>query len=185
MGELFKIINPVKKQYIDAQRFSENAKNSGILRGNHAIAVALLVCNVEQVGDYWKNHKGGYGELAGSWYADPIIIAGDDYGQPDMFGIKTSTEENPERNLNWMAKEEFEDISYKAIAMICEGREGFAEELAEEDSKSVYADRLLVHLGNVVFYVGCAPLEKALAKYFGDDWVSRYKTAREKAPQIL
>src|SRR5687767_2791103 len=154
MGQYFKIINPVKRQYIDAGRFDENNKASGVLYGNHAIAVALLVCNFEQVcySDGKPNHH--YGEFAGSWFADPIIIAGDDHGKPDMFGIKTSTVENPERNLNSMAKEEFEDISYKAIAMICEGRSGFAEEIAEVAVNMFRPESYLVHLGNVVFYVG-------------------------------
>lgn len=181
MGEYFKIVNPVKRQYIDARRFNENVKASGVLYGNHGVAVALLVCNFEQVGrsDGKPNHR--YGELAGSWFADPIIIAGDDHGEPDMFGIKTSTQENPDRNLNRRAEEEFEDISYRAIAMICEGRIGFAEEIAETAVNSVRPESYLVHYGNVVFTVGCVPLKKALAKYFGDDWVARYKKVWAKA----
>jgi hypothetical protein len=183
MGQYFKIINPVKRQYIDASRFNENVKASGVLYGNHSIAVALLVCNFEQVclSNGKPNHH--YGELAGSWFADPIIIAGDDHGRPDMFGIKTSTEENPERNLNRMATEEFENISYRAIAMICEGRSGFAEEIAEEAINSLRPESYLVHYGNVVFSVGCVALEQALAKFFGDDWVSRYKKAWAESPK--
>jgi hypothetical protein len=44
MSQYFKIVNPVKRQYIDAIRFSENIKASGYMRGYHAVAVALLVC---------------------------------------------------------------------------------------------------------------------------------------------
>jgi hypothetical protein len=121
MGQYFIIVNPVKRQYIDAIRFSENIKASGYMRGYQTLVVALLVCNGVEV-----HHT--YGPLAGSWCGDPVIAAGDDHGQADQYGIKTSTDADPTRNLNRMAHEEFEDISYQAIAMLCRGREGFAQE---------------------------------------------------------
>lgn len=181
MGQYFKIVNPAKRQYVDASRFGENVKASGLFYGYHAVAVALLVCNVEQV----RNDRGrpvhDFGELAGSWCGDRVIVAGDDHGRPDEFGIKTSTERNPDRNLYWLAKEEFEDISYRAIAMLCRVREAAAAEMARRAAESV-ADGNLVHLGNVVFYVGCEPLALALAEAYGDEWVIRYKKAWPKHP---
>ncbi len=77
-----------------------------------------------------------FGPLAGSWFGDPVIAAGDDYGQPDQYGIQTSIEQNPQRNLNVMATEEFEDITYQALAMLCQGREGFAKEMAYRAKES-------------------------------------------------
>ncbi len=117
-----------------------------------------------------------YGPLAGSWCGDAIFAVGDDYGKPDDFGVKTSTEQNPERNLNQMAKEEFEDVSYKAIAMLCEGREGFAVEMTKR-IRDTGDSELLMHLGNVVFTVGCDKLGDELVKEFGKDWVDLYKQA--------
>ena len=105
MGQYFKIVNPTKKQCIDAFKFDENIKASGVMYGYHGFAVALLVCRLDEV-----PHT--YGDLAGFWHGDPVIAVGDDYGEPDVYGVKTSTEENPHRNLYWLAKEEYEDVSY-------------------------------------------------------------------------
>jgi hypothetical protein len=167
MSQYFKIVNPVKRQYIDPIRFSENIKASGYMRGYHAVAVALLVCHASEVGHH-------YGSLAGSWYGDPVIAAGDDHGQPDQYGFKTSTGMDPQRNLNQLAREEFEDISYQAIAMLCQGRDGFAAELAAR-AAATPSRHLFVQLGNVVMLVGCEPLEEALADAFGREWRKLYQ----------
>lgn len=131
MGQYFKIVNPPKKQFLDASRFNENVKSSGVLYGYHAIAVAFLVCNIDQVRDGWDKPIHNFGELASSWCGDSVFIVSDDHGKANEFGLQTSTEQNPDRNLYWMAKEEFEDISYKAMAMLCNAREDIAEGLAQ------------------------------------------------------
>jgi hypothetical protein len=59
--------------------------------------------------------------------------------------------------------------------MLCEGRDGFAEEISERTAASPSADTNLLNLGNVVFIVGCEPLKRALEKTYGKDWVSKYK----------
>lgn len=176
MGQYFKIVNPAKRQYIDANRFNENIKASGVLFGYHATAVAFLMCNMDQVriGQGKPVYSGV--EFAGSWSGDRIYIAGDEHGEPDEFGVKTATESNPTRNLYEMAREEFEDVSYKAIALICNVHEEIAEELVDRAAAG-YVDTNLVHLGNVVFTVGCKSLELALEKKFGGEWVSIYKKA--------
>lgn len=180
MGQYFKIVNPAKRQYLDAGKFDEGVKSSSVLYGYHAVAVALLVCSLDQVRYESGKPRHDYGTLAGSWCGDPIFIAGDDNGKPDELGIKTSTEQNPDRNLYWMAKEEFDDISYKALAMLCEGRSGFAEEIVGKvDEIGHYS--LIVHLGNVVFQERCKPLETTLEKIVGSDWTRKYKKAREEA----
>ena len=171
MGQYFKIVNPNKRQFLHAGRFYENIKASGLMYGNHAVAVALLVCNSEGV-----RHE--YGPLAGSWCGDPVIAAGD-YGPPDVLGIKTSTEQDPHRNLYQMAYEEFDDISVGAIAMLCEGREGFAREIVER-AQSHNANCLLADLGDIVFSIKCPPLEMALNEVFGDTWTKAYKLARAR-----
>lgn len=180
MSQYFKIVNPAKRQYIDANSFNENIKASGVLFGHHATAVAFLVCNMDQVRDGGGHPIYSGAELAGSWSGDPIYIVSDDQGKADEFGIKTATESNPSRNLNQMAKEEFENVSYKAIALICNVHEQIAEELVSRAARSYTQDIELVHLGNVVFSVGCKPLECALEKQFGEEWVSIYKKAYVK-----
>jgi hypothetical protein len=175
MGQYFKIVNPAKRQYLDADSFNENIKASGILQGNHAIAVAVLVCNFEQVRDGWGNLNHDYGPLAGSWCGDPVYIVGDEETAPNAFGVRTSTEANPTRNLYWLAKEEFDNISYQAIAMLCQGRPEFAEEIVQRALDGPSAERNLVNLGNVVFLFGSDRLVQALEKGYGKDWKSRYK----------
>ena len=167
MGQYFIIVNPAKRQYIDAIRFGERNKASGYMHGYHALAVALLVCNAVEV-------RHAYGPLAGSWYADPVIAAGDDHGLPDQYGIATSTDADPTRNLNQLAHAEFEDISYPAIAMLCRGQDGVAQEIAAKAAAS-RSRHLLVQLGNVIMLVGCTPLEEALAAAFGREWQKVYQ----------
>jgi Cys-tRNA(Pro)/Cys-tRNA(Cys) deacylase len=111
-----------------------------------------------------------------------VIAAGDDHGQPDHYGFKTSTETDPERNLNQMAREEFEDISYQAIAMLCQGRDGFAEEIASK-AAAARSRHLFVQLGNVIMLVGCEPLEQALANAFGREWRKLYQREFTNHPQ--
>jgi hypothetical protein len=176
MGQYFHIVNPAKRQYISASTSAENNKDSGVMLGYHAIAVALLVCNLDQVSYERGEPRHSYGPLAGSWFGDRVYLAGDDHGEPDEFGIKTSSVENPGRNLYWIAEEEFDDISYRAIAMLCEGQRTYAEELATKAAKPSHS-KLLMHLGNVVFQVGCNPLEGALEHSLGRDWTRKYKRA--------
>lgn len=185
MGQAFLFVNPAKKQFLDPRRFGENNTASTYLQGNHAAALALLVVNPTQVSfDNDPNHN--YGPMAGSWFGDPVYAAGDDYGPPNQFGIVTATEADPNQNLFFLAEAEYEDISYKAIAMMCVGRfwheigiSDFAEQLAEEAKRF---EDFLMELGNVVFTVGCPPLEAALQAIVGDDWVNRYEQAYKKRP---
>lgn len=176
MGEYFKIVNPTKKQFLDANQFDEGIKASSVLYGYHAIATALLVCNLGQVRFESGKPRHDYGSLSGSWCGDSIFVAGE-YAKADEYGVITSTQENPDRNLYWMAREEFEDVSYKTIAMLCEGRDGFAEEIVRKVNEPSHYS-LIVHLGNVVFQERCKPLEVALEKIIGFDWTKKYKKLR-------
>jgi hypothetical protein len=168
MGVYFKIVNPVKRQYIDIGHFAdEDFTRSGVLSGYHAYAVALLACNLSEV-------RHNYGPLAGSWFGDPIIAAGDDSGAPDAYGVVTATAEDPRRNLNGFATQEFENITYPAIAMLCQGNYERACEFADRAKTSGYA---LVDLGRTVFEVGCPTLEAALNERIGVHWMRLYKQA--------
>ncbi len=179
MGQYFHIVNPTKRQYVSAHNFGENNKGSGVMLGFHAIAIGLLVCNLDQVSYERGEPLHTYDPLAGSWFGDRIYIAGDDHGEPDELGVKTSTEESPSRNLYWMAKEEVEDISYRAIAMLCEGQRAYAEGLAARAAEPLNSE-LLMHLGNVIFQVGCKPLQEVLEQVLGAEWTRKYKKARDE-----
>jgi hypothetical protein len=170
MGQYFIFVNPIKRQFLDAGKFNEGVKSYGVLYGYHAVAIALLVCNLTEV-------EHSYGQLAGSWYGDPIIVAGDDEGEPDAYGIKTSTLENPGRNLYWRASEEFEDISCRSVAMLSVGRKGFADEIVSRALNGFSPQGDLIELGNVVIETGCEDLKQALVKGFGEDWTDKYIAA--------
>jgi len=109
MGEYFKILNTTKKQYIDPSQFGNNDEFSGLFEGVHAAALRYLL-------------YGGSIEfenpLVGSWANDSIILAGDE-AKPDLHGIKTSTPEYPNRNLNDIATGEYQDISLQVIELLC------------------------------------------------------------------
>ena len=65
--------------------------------------------------------------------------------------------------------------------MLCNGGYGFAEEIVRKADEPGHS-YLIMHLGNVVFWEGCKPLEIALEKIVGFDWTKRYKKAREEHP---
>lgn len=171
MGQYFLIVNINKKQFLNAYKFGEGIADLQTVSGYHAQALALLTCRMDEL----RNTKD---TLIGSWSEDLIVATGE-YASPDKYKIKTSTNDNPERNLYRMAQSEFEDISYKALAMLCETHEQICYELAEKVLTPRY-ERLIFHLGNVIIEIGCVPLEQALAECLGANWKMSYKTAVEK-----
>jgi hypothetical protein len=178
MGQYFIFVNPTKRQFLDAGKFNEGVKSYSVLYGYHAYAIALLVCNLAEV-----DHS--YGQLAGSWFGDRVIVAGDDEGEPNAYGIKTSTLENPDRNLYWLASEEYEDISCRAVAMLSVGRKGFTDEIVTRTLNEFNPTGGLIDLGNVVIETGCEPLKQALIKGFGEDWTDKYMAALKQEEDDL
>jgi hypothetical protein len=165
MGEYFKIVNPAKQQYIDPINFGEGIKRGGILRGNHGLAVSCLVCR-----------GAGIGRLFGTWAGDEIFVAGDE-APPDEWGIATATPERPDRNLNRMAGDEFENISCEAIVMLCEFDASLSEEFA---SKANASGPLLMSLGYAVYQLGYKPIEMALEKIIGKHWTKKLNEEENK-----
>ena len=161
MGQYFLIVNPAKRQFLDPSSFGMNPKRSGMMQGLPGFAVGLLVSD--------DLKEGGPTGLLGSWVGDPVIAAGDDLGRPDPAGISTSSELQPDRNLNGLAREEFEDITPQAIAMLAYF--GYADELAEFALEHRHPLR---YLGPVVFALKCEPLKKALDR-LDPDWGKKYK----------
>ncbi len=168
MGQYFHIVNPAKAQYVSAGTFEENNNASGVMRGFHANALALLVCKVDEA-------MSPPPELAGSWFGDKVYVVGNDYGKADAYGIKTSTLGDPDRNLYFLALEEFEDVSLKAIAMMCEWDDYWAERFVEDCVEG--RPGMLICLGNTVFTIGCEPLRSELEKRLGKDWGMQYRSA--------
>ena len=103
MGQYFLVVNPAKKHYIDpAHLFGQSIKRGGILKGYCGEVVE------EMIRDGPRDPKS---PLAGLWLGDVIIVAGDDYGEPNPAGLTTATPAQPHRNLHRMAREEYADIS--------------------------------------------------------------------------
>lgn len=120
VGMYFLVVNPAKRQYLDPGRFGEANKFSGLLRGEfclHALKLLIADCFPRKTDSF-----------RGAWLGDPVILAGDDYGLPDPGGVITATEADPRRNLNARAREEFVNISYRALAELCKDK--MAPELA-------------------------------------------------------
>jgi len=159
MGQYFLVVNTDKKQFIDAWKFGEGVADLQAVSGYHAQAVALLTCRMDQV-------RGTEGNLLGSWSGDQVIAAAE----------YASTGENgngAEHNLYKTAREEFEDISYKALALLCDTHEPVCYELAEKAATPRH-ERLIYHLGNAITEAGCASLEQALNDVIGANWKDRY-----------
>jgi hypothetical protein len=119
MGISFLVANIDKKQYIDPAAFG-GGNLRRYFQGDHTVALAMLTCNAEGV---------GIGPPAGSWWRDRVVAVMD-CAPPNEFGINTKTEEEPGRNLYMMAWQEFEDVSYDAMAILCEWSDAFADRVA-------------------------------------------------------
>jgi hypothetical protein len=111
MGECFIAVNPTKRQYVSHNRLPFNSTFGGLLSGVQGLAVGLLACDISAD---QRVHP-----LMGTWARDPVIVAGDDFGEPDTGGFSTTTNDDKIRNMHWMARDSFEDITFPAIAMLC------------------------------------------------------------------
>ncbi|HEV2295485.1 MAG TPA: hypothetical protein VGR35_16670 [Tepidisphaeraceae bacterium] len=109
MGEVFFIVNPAKRQYLDPVAFGDKDYASAFLKGYHALAVARLACN--RGVDYFS---GGL-----SWYGDPITFAGD-AEERDAIAAAASASNLDDRNLYAIAWQDFTNISSPVIAMLCD-----------------------------------------------------------------
>lgn len=165
MGAYFLVVNPAKRQYLDPSRFGEEIKFSNVLCGPYCIRALKLL-----IADRFPRREGWF---PGAWLGDPVILASDDTGLPDTGGLVTATPAEPSRNLNALAREEFTDISYRALAELCRD-ESFAEELVE-DAK--IDEGLLVDLGAVLLQYPLISLERALERSVGRPWQKAYSQA--------
>lgn len=165
MGEYFLIVNPVKRQYISADPFGENIKRPGIFRGDHGHAVGLLLCD----------HPGAHAHpLVGSWVGDPVIVTGDSSG-PNTAGLVTTLPKDPGRDLYDMAKDEFEDISPRAMVMLFtiykEYYKGYIDGFLY---KAMWDSSVFEALQQIALSLEYTPLREALEKIVGPNWLELY-----------
>ncbi len=138
MGAYFLVVNPTKRQYLDPARFGEASKFWGLLRGDHCLrALKLLIADC---------FPRGTSTFHGAWLGDSVILASDDSGFPDPGGFVTATASDPSRNLSALARAEFINISYRALAELSQDPE-VASALAAEAKLD---PSLLRNLGSVV-----------------------------------
>ena len=165
MGAYFLVVNPAKRQYLDPGRFGEPIKFSNVLAGAHCLRALKLL-----IEDCFRPEGTSF---HGAWLGDPVILASDDYGLPDPGGQITATADDPGRNLYALARAEFTDISYRALAELCRDAE-VAEELAERAKGD---DSFLVDLGTVLIQYHQFSLESALEQLVGRPWRKAYNQA--------
>ncbi|WZO99697.1 hypothetical protein EP7_001309 [Isosphaeraceae bacterium EP7] len=170
MGAYFLVVNPVRRQYLDPSRFGEAVKISSVLRGDHCIgSLKLLIADC-----YGRDTT----SFRGAWLGDPVILAGDDSGFPCPGGLMTASPDDAGRNLHAMARSEFTDISYRALAELC--RDGATA--AELAGRSKEDESLLIDLGATLEQYPLASLEAALNAAVGKPWRRAYSQARAKLP---
>ena len=173
MGTRFLIINPKKKQYIDPCCFGESNELSGYMRGYHAVAVALLVCDQ---GPYIEIPSG----RAGAWCGDRVhVVYNTDEFNP--LEIVAATAEDPGRTLYAMVQQEFDDLSREAVAIVCNWVDGAAQAVARRARKEAGPpdqNHLLWNLGRIVFNNWSPRLKQALAEHYGPDWAQDYERTK-------
>jgi hypothetical protein len=163
VGGYYLIVNPAKRECLDPARFGEGTKFHNLLGGGHSsLALKYLISDS---GPGW-------------WVGDPVILAADDTGPPNLAGLVTTTPTAPHRNLYFQAREEFTDISYRALDLICHSQT-VAADLALLATRF---NRLLLDLGTALDQYGLRPLELALEQAVGRPWRKAYNIAAAESP---
>ena len=173
MSVSFYIVNAEKRQFLNPNLFGDFSGTSGYLNGHHAVALAMLTCDADALG---MTH------LAGSWVGNQVFVT-TDAAQPNQSGIPTATEDEPDRNLYMMAWQEFRDISYEAIAMVCDRLPDFADSLArnakfdiDNESGEFLKTLKLWHIVNAISVTNCSPLRHALERHLGQNWEIKHRS---------
>lgn len=144
MGQYYRLVNLDKEQYLDPHHCGDWAKlmelassGCGMLA---CLAILLADGNGKGGGDlgHYDVNTGRYDSaddpMIGSWAGDRIVLCGD-YSDPDTW-VKTSTEEDPRRNLYEHAGQHFTDVSAHAVKAICRDsymRQRFTENLRSRE----------------------------------------------------
>lgn len=119
MGQYYYIVNLDKREFLHAHKFGDGLKlrEFGASGGGTMYALALLLAdgNGRGGGDFPSKSP-----LIGSWAGDRIVIAGD-YADGGKFGLPADT------NAHDAADNEFVDISYEVIRVICNDEQEAAD----------------------------------------------------------
>jgi|SRR5579884_1929452 len=171
MGAYYLVINPVKRQYLNPGRFGEDIKFPGVLAGPFCLRALKMLIADNAASDH------NPASFWSAWFGDPVILASDDSGPPNPRGFTTATSNDPKRNLNRMARDEFTDISYRAIAELCWNNNDICREMIE---KAKNDSSLFIDLVNVRLQYRVPALEHTFLEVFGQSWRKKYdQTARE------
>jgi hypothetical protein len=165
MGAYFIVVNPAKREFLDPSRFGEGIKFSVVLTGDHCLLALKLL-----IADCFERNENSF---RGAWLGDPVILASDDYGVPNPPGVTTSAPSDATRNLSAWAREEFSDISHRALAELCKD----ALVAAELAHKAKEHRDLLIDLGFVVEQYCPPALEPALEEAVGKPWRKAFNKA--------
>jgi hypothetical protein len=152
---------------MDPSLFGEGIKFSSVLQGAFCIrALKLLIM------DCFRRDTTSF---RGAWLGDPVILASDDTGLPDPGGIVTATPALA-RNLSALARAEFTNISYRALAEL-----GLETDTAAELAARAKANGdFLLELGGVLDQYRVWSLDGALNKAVGHPWRKAWNQARAK-----
>lgn len=166
MGQYFIVVNVDKQQFFNPAVLGEANKLGGVIRNKRTTwATSLLVT--------WTAEVNRPSDLLGFWHGDKLYLAGD--SEPaDTAALQTSTPTEPERNLYQLAFATYTDISYELIALLSTLDPETAVALAKLASNH---ERTLIDMGNVVYCLGCRPLEEQLTAALGKQWSKRYERA--------
>jgi hypothetical protein len=151
-GDLL-FVNDHKRQFLRPAAFCSSADVMGGTPANVAVALAYLVCRSTPLARL---------ELGQSWSRDPITIVRAVGGSDDEWLVADE------------ARASYEDISYRALAMLAKASTREAADLAE---RAAADPRDLVLLGNVVSALGAPELAHALSTQLGARWMDRYRRA--------
>lgn len=163
MGAYFIIVNPARRQYFDPGRFGEANKFTSFLREDYALFVLKLL-----ISDCYPRQGSAF---PGAWLGEPVIFASDDTGILDPAGLPTATVDNPGRNLHALARAEYVDITYRALAELCRYH-GMAKALAARAKDDPY---VLTDLGATQDQYHIPALEAALDEAIGKPWRRSYQ----------
>ncbi len=177
MGTGYLIVNPAKRQFFDPPQFGDNGRNSGVLIGCHATALAFLVCQ--------SNYPLRLGILQGSWVGDRVILAGDNSEPLEDFRTHASDEDRQHGDWYRLACNEFENISGKLIVLLADSDDEFLQSFVKHSHEAGEIS-LFLTLGDARFSLehdpiyasGCRKIAVALNDVWGSKWVSHYKKQR-------
>lgn len=163
MGVYYLVVNPLKREYLDPRRFGSGTKFGNLFAGDPCSdALKRLIADDQE----------------GWWVGDPVVLAADDSGVPNRGGLLTTTASEPARNLYSQARQEFTDISYRALAMLARNPR-LSEDLARAAADNSH---LLLDLGSVIDEYGVRPLEIALESVVGRPWRKAFNLAVSNSP---